>query len=68
MQLARIERWYELDGGRTNQLEPRLSEFLRGVRARGGSVVAVRHGPSGAPSATVHVLCEMPVSGTLRRL
>lgn len=67
MQLARIERWYELETESSNQLGTRLSDFLRGVEARGGSIVAVRSGNSSAPSATVRVLCQVPIEGTLTR-
>ena len=67
MQLAKIERWYELNNDCADQLETRLSEFQRGLAARGGSVVSIRRGSAGS-STTVSVLCELPVTGALRRL
>ncbi len=66
MQIARIERWYELDHQGEDELETRLSELERGIRARGGAVLAVRSGA--ARSKRIRVLCELPVTGTLRRL
>jgi hypothetical protein len=67
MQIARIERWYELDHQGEDELETRLSDLERGIRARGGAVLAIRPRANARP-ASVSVLCELPVTGTLRRL
>ena len=68
MQIARIERWYELDHQGEDELETRLRELERGIRAQGGAVLAVRPGANSRAVGSVRVLCELPVTGTLQRL